>query len=128
MVPQHVLHDGEIHRVVPVNQNIAETDHVAKGHRQSRRDPLAALEQVEELAVCARLPKPFIRYDVRGDIQGRLDGELQCVFHETLFANVLTEEAGLCERAQLVHTSLDLPELLRDQLGIGHEAARSSFR
>jgi hypothetical protein len=61
---------------------------------------------------------------VGSDIQRGLNGDLKRVRRKTFFANVGVNARGLGQRSQLAHAGFDKGELLFDQIGIGHGAAR----
>lgn len=73
----------------------------------------------EEL-VAVRLAQSLVGDDVRGGVEGGLNGELEGMEDEALLAEVVLQALGAGEVAQLADVGLDLRELLGDQLGVGH--------
>ena len=80
------------------------------------RDPAGPFEQVEQLAVGARLPQPLVGHDVRRGVEDRLDRDLQRVLHEPRLANVGRDRRRAGQLAQLADARLDDREPFRDQL------------
>lgn len=62
------------------------------------------------------------------EIQRRLYGKLECVGHESLFAQVPLDQLRTRQLAELAHTGLDEGELLGDKVRVGHAARPLSVR
>jgi hypothetical protein len=104
---QHITHGGQVHLVIPVHQHILESGHVPKVLGQIETDRLVAVEQIEELTIGPRLTKPAIGYDRRGDVQGRLNRDLQRVLDEAKLADIGVDRARACQPPQLGQARLD---------------------
>ena len=65
---------------------------------------------------------------MRRCVEGSLDRELQRHQDEPLLFEIRRQELGSGQPIQLREARLDLAELLRDELRIGHEALRSPCR
>ena len=85
-------------------------------------------QAIEQLTVRFGLPQTFVRYDVRRHVEGRLNGDLQRVQHETGFPDVAEDLRRARQRAELLDAGLDEGELLREELRVGHRAGTGRRR
>ena len=83
-------------------------------------DPAIALQEVEQFTVRSWFSQPAVGHDVRGDVEGGLDGDLQRVFHEPLLAQVVRNRLNAREAPEVGQAGLDLGQLLCDQGAVGH--------
>jgi hypothetical protein len=79
---QNIAQDLKINRVISMHENVAKTNHPAERHRERRLDPAVPFEEVEQLTVRPRLAEVQVRDDVRGNIEGGLNGDLQRVLDD----------------------------------------------
>ncbi len=113
-------HNCEIDGLVPVDQDVPETDHVPEAPRKLAWKPTASFEEIDELPVRPWFAEMFVGNDVGGDIQQRLNRNLQGMFHKPLLADVGGNACGLAQRTKLLDAGFDLRQFLGDQIGIGH--------
>lgn len=81
-------HDSKVDNFVPVHEDVSKTYHVPETSRRILWDPCTPLEKIHKLAVRPWFAQAFIRDDVGSHIEQRLDGNLQRVLDEPLFADV----------------------------------------
>lgn len=113
------LDDLEIHVLVAVNEHVAEAGHVGEALREVWADEPALTQDTKDVTIGLRLAPALVGQDVKGDVERRLNGKLQCVLHEALFAPIGTN-VGDPGTAQVGETHPDEGELLLDQGAISH--------
>ena len=96
-----VPHNRHVHIVVLVDEHIAKADHVAQRCREARVKPARALDQVEQFAIRSRFSEPAVGDDVRRNVDGRLNGDLERVFDESLFSQVARKLRGFCQTSKV---------------------------
>ena len=92
MIGDHILNHAQIHVVIATDEDVSEARHAAQRHRERCVDPSMTLEDVEQGVVGARFSEALVRHDVGGDIQGRVDRDLQRVLDKSLLALDATEK------------------------------------
>ena len=120
---QHIANDGGIHSEVSVDQDVAETGHLAKLRREPGRHPSGTLEQLEELLVGARFTESITRHHVRSNVEGSLYRDLKGVLDKPALANVVLDSIGVGEFGEFAQTRLDERETFAYEIGVGQREA-----
>ena len=105
---QNIAQDVEINRVIAVHEDVAKSDHAAEGHRERRLDPAVPFEEIEQFTVRPRFAEAQVRDDVRGNIEGGLNGDLQRVLDESLLAHVMRDLGRAREPSKVRNQTLDV--------------------
>src|ERR1700686_4518384 len=92
-------------------QRATKPDHAAERHRERRLDPAVPFKEIEQLTVRPRFAEAQVRDDVRGNIEGGLNGDLQRVLDESLFAQVMRDLGRAREPSKVRNQTLDEREL-----------------
>ena len=80
-------------------------------------------QEREKLAIVARLSEPIVRDDVGGDVESRLNRDLERVRDEAFLNDVFLDVLRSSEVLQLGDESFDPCQLLAHELEPGHVAA-----
>jgi hypothetical protein len=117
---QNIAQDVEVNRVIAVYEDVAKPDHAAERHRERRLNPAVPFEEIEQLTVRPRFAEAQVRDDVRGNIEGGLNGDLQCVLDESLLAQVMRDLGRAREPSKVRNQTFDERELLGEEIGVSH--------
>jgi len=103
-----------------VYEHVSEPRHPLQRAGEVGSDPAGSFERGEEIAVRRGLSEAFIRDDMRGDIKGRLDRQLERMLDEAPLAHVSADALEPREFAHFATARLDDRQLLGDELRVGH--------
>ena len=85
-------------------------------------------EESEQLLIGDRLAEALVRNDVRRDIDRGLNCDLQAMFDEALFADVLRNAFRASQVTELAHERLDERESLGNEVRIRHGRSSRTLR
>ena len=85
-------------------------------------------QALEQLAVRLGLSQALVGDDVGRRIEGRLDGDLERMQHESGFPDVSKDLGRARQRPELLDARLDEGELLSQEIGVGHGVGRGRRR
>jgi hypothetical protein len=128
VILDHVAHDTGVYAGVAVHEDVSEPRHLPEAGRQGDVDPTVAREQIEQLAVGRRLAQALVGHHVAGDVQGRLDRDLQGVLDEPALAEIPLDLRRVGFGAQLAEVGPDEPELLGDEVSLRHRTGTGRRR
>lgn len=120
MLCEDALDDGGVRVGVAVDQHIAKADSRAEELSGFEINPAGVSQRRKQGGVCLGFTQSLIGNDMRGDVQHRLDTNLERVLHEPALLDVGRNPLGLTQRAELAQARFDERELLAKQVQIGH--------
>jgi hypothetical protein len=92
--PDDLLNRRKIYHFIGMNEDVVKACHRLHRSRELARNPPVALQAVEKLAIGPRLAQTLIGDDVGGDVEHRLNCDLERVLDKTLLPDILVNLLG----------------------------------
>jgi hypothetical protein len=115
-----VAHDFEIDACVAVDEQIAESDRLDEARAERTVEPTSLLQDCEQILVGRRFTQTLVGDDVRRYVDHRLNGKLQGVLDESLFAHIVGDPLWPRHCSQFADERFNEREPLGDEIRIRH--------